>query len=277
MTPIHTFKTLAGALRARKPHESIFARDLDEGKKLFFTCTTEYLVKQSNASKWVRPLLNYEVLSHSCKFFLDIDGVDLDPILHWLSKSPFGGTFRIYHAPPKQSYHIRGTRDSHVYADVRELRDAILRANPPPGVDLSVYTKNRLMRCVGSTKWGESRPLVPWGAPFCGIQLADFINVPTENDPDWGFRSSASGGARTEIPSSFLQPHGEPHGEPHEYLRRHYDVYEGRSTPTCIYVNSKCCAIAGREHKSNKIYFTVEGSNLIQRCFKCTGAVKVEM
>ena len=262
MTPIRTFKTLAGALQARKPHESIFARDLDEGKKLFFTCTTEYLVKQSNASKWVRPLLNYEVLSHSCKFFLDIDGVDLDPILHWLSKSPFGGTFRIYHAPPKQSYHIRGTQDSHVYADVRELRDAIIRANPPPGVDLSVYTKNRLMRCVGSTKWGESRPLVPWGAPFCGIELADFINVPTEKDPDWGENA---------------RPSGITSGEPHEYKRRHYEVYDHRSTPTCIYVNSKRCAIAGREHKNNKIFFTVEGSNLIQRCFKCTGAVKVEM
>lgn len=269
------YNRLSDAIARRKPHESVFARDLDQGKKIFFTCTTEQLIRECNAAfqSGSKPLLLYECLTHACKFFMDIDHADIDPVLHWLhSVGRFGHTFRIYHAPPKLSYHIRGTIHSRVYADVRDLRAEIISTGLPlpPGVDLSVYSKNRLIRCIGSTKWGETRALVPWG-PWGGgtlrLCMGDFINVPTQHDPEWGSPRVVrvpAGPAGTRVPKC---------------ISDHYYVYMDRSLATWngesmnVYVNSRECAIAGRTHRSNKIFFMVDSTGIYQRCFKCTGSM----
>jgi len=295
---------LADALLARQSDECVYARELSNGKKNFFTTTRKRFIERYNVhfTESTKSLLLYECITGPCLFFIDVDGCsDIHEVLRWVRR--FGTTFRVYHAPPKASWHIRGALGSKVYATIYELKEEIQRAEPPPDVDMSVYTKRRLLRCVGSTKWGEERPLIPWDpfgdrttveggdvAPF-SVSLSDLVALPGDIYSKDGSTNTVS----KQVPKSRSTSNGSSvNGVPERGRKRARDVvgplqyfmakvpghspYVGRSVETLdgdsmtIFVDSRDCAIAGRKHRSNRIFFMVSGERIEQRCFKCAGS-----
>lgn len=278
---------LANALAARRSNECVYARELSHGTKTFFTSTRENFINRSNEhfADSAKPLLLYECITGPCLFFIDVDGCsDIHNVMGWIRQ--FGATFRVYHSPPKASWHIRGAVGSKIYATIYELKEAIQSAGPPPEVDMSVYTKRRLLRCVGSTKWGEERPLVPWDPLDLGCQrtvsYADLVALPGDvGSPSRSTRSERS--ERSER-SPTHAPDGSGFPDPLQYFMANvsgHSPYVARSMETLdgdsmtIFVNSHDCAIAGRRHRSNHIFFNVSGTTIEQRCFKCAGSVRV--
>ena len=286
------YTRLAAAIAARRDDECIYALDVCYDRKQFFSMTKEQFVGNCNAHFRTRdtPLLLYECITHACLFFVDLDdaaGSDLDDTLRWIRTFISDGV-RIYHSPPKASFHIRGAVGSRVYASIHELRETILAAEPPPpSVDLSVYTRNRLLRCVGSTKWNQGRPLLAWpdGALSDGITVEDLVAIPAPGDvkpPPFRARHinggvpEPAGGVPTKVRSAQLDPRRQPTAGL-EALER-YGIYHDRTQVsgdiTTVYVQSKDCKIAGRVHRSNRIYFEIQrDGTILQRCFKCAGAV----
>ena len=309
------FYTLAPALAeqaANKEQRCVYARDTEHGKKAFFTCTRESFIAQSNAhfdrTADAPPLLLYECITHACLFFMDIDGShDVDAVLHCISAAArFGARFCIYHAPPKQSYHVRGAPGSRVYANIRELRDEITLAAQhralPTGVDMTIYTTNRLIRCVGSTKWGETRPLIPWthegltSREPLHLHARDLVALPrTEPESTVSPTSVSPTHVKTKIAASISKltnvstfTHIEAEAGDNvgdnvmESMQRvratGVRVYEARSARTItpsgmrIFVDSRECIYAGRAHTNNRVFYDVcfRTGACTQGCFKCS-------
>ena len=290
----------------------IIAEDVTaSGQKRFYVNTVARLHQQYQQ---LAPKHWYECLleNRPSRIFLDIESslpVDLNSILASL-KEAVQLQFKIEPnievldscCDTKQSWHVIVTNIYlknvyHVGAFVRRL---VLFTNEE-AIDTAVYTRNRMFRVKGSSKFGSNRilkhpacwhkTLVQWPVPSTWHQCLEIdgsVPVSQSKCPQDLFEYvdnafvSRSGFSRTSLVACrhtgvppFLGP-----------LFQRLDtmtggkLYQHKLTMTergqlfCS-TKSKQCAIAGRQHKGNNIWFEIDlvDQRVFQRCYdeECRG------
>lgn len=300
------FNTLRPALDIVTEETLIFAQDLNKnGMKKFIVgsleeCTLKY--KALTSRHWYECLLEHR----PSRLFLDVesqDTINVQRLVEYVQKCTllmFQKTvhFEILDAcsAAKQSYHLIGDlvfkNIYHVGAFVRRVLMAMHAENIPEkdAIDHAVYTRNRMFRIKGSTKYGSSRVLkhanlwhtllVQTKGEFIEcLELDKSIPKSTsmhplnlfirEEDGTWtNIRSS-----KTNISSELADLY--PLSPILTWLDRNLDANIIRhnikiaSNGMCIVpTHSKDCKIAKRIHKGNHIWFCIDTKSLriTQRC-----------
>lgn len=65
------------------------------------------------------------------------------------------------HSDKKLSFHIYSKKTGFKNTETHKQFSELLKKNIP-AIDLSVYSKNRAMRLIGNSKFGQNRPLIPY-------------------------------------------------------------------------------------------------------------------
>jgi len=294
------FRKLSAALQIVQEADVVMAEDVSEtGQKIFRVATLQQMVATYASLKtrhWYECLLE----NRPSRIFLDIESyeeVNLQQILDALT-TVIQHTYAINpeirildsSSEKKNSWHLVCTNVYlknvyHVGAFVRRL--ALGTGNT--AIDTAVYTKNRMFRICGSSKFGSERVLKndrPWYE-----LLVQTVNVPTfeclELDgsepvsccisPDQLFTFDGVGWqkkttSRLESSStqcSLLDP-----------VLNYLDslcggnLYRHKTSMTLegtlvVPSKSKQCSIAGRCHKGNNIWFKIDCVNqkVFQHCY----------
>jgi hypothetical protein len=204
----HSFKSVKDHLQKSENAGlfHLFAEDIDaEGKKQFYLVNKQdvknFINLETEGDHIVEKNL-YEVILDDCPryFYLDIDLKSDDPSFIDKEKIFFKKIKKTYEA--YKSYHfqqglyssflitsasnekkisLHAIDRSLTFKNIEEQNKFItglfehFRNEKVPGVDESVYTSNRMMRCVYSTKFNQDRVLYP------ATWHADSVNT---NDPE---------------------------------------------------------------------------------------------
>lgn len=298
------YRRLQDALVSVKDNTIVIAEDIsNSGQKVFRVAAMEQLHQKYLELKqphWYECLLE----GRPSRIFLDIDSnepIELDGLLktldtaiqHKFGKKPIIEILNSCGAD-KYSWHIIVTNIwlknvYHVGAFVRRL----VLATKSPAIDTAVYTKNRMFRLCGSSKFGSDRCLrhpAAWHALLVqgsGCYTKDSLEcleidesepVSSSQNPFDLFRKTATGYQR-----SGSAHRGETSTTSCPMLRpivQHLDhitngsVYWHKTAMTndgqyMVSTRSKQCAIAGRCHKGNNIWFLVKPmeKRVFQRCY----------
>jgi hypothetical protein len=300
------YRSLREALHAVQPTQIVVAEDVSaSGQKCFRVGSVDVL--ESMYTSLSNPHW-YECLVENkpSRLFLDVEStgvVDIGRIVAWFANAVQThcgrlGQFEIIDSSSSQksSWHVVCTNVYlqnvyHVGAFVRRTvlsmvhsGDESLTANAP-AIDTAVYTKNRMFRVNGSTKYGSSRVLkhpLPWSALL--VQSPQPIEVvitcleidgsepgSTSADPTSLFQYDevgdqwlrTSGGPMVSTPSkvstscSLLWPILDWLDQ---NLQARISRHKLSMTENGYFVVPACstkCAIAGRCHRSNKIWFSI--------------------
>ena len=307
------FKRLADALAHLKECPSnniVIAEDVAVGgQKQFYVNSPQLLAQkytQLQSPHWYECLLE----GVPSRIFLDIeseDAVDLPSILESLTaavdqKFNLLANIEVLDScsDKKQSWHVVVTNVYlknvyHVGAFVRRL---VLFTNED-AIDTSVYTKNRMFRVKGSSKYGSDRilrhpsewrtTLVQWPPAMrhheC-LEIDGSEPVSQSRGPSALFDYVDSvwvsrHGSRTGLPSlkygvpPFLGPLLQKIDALCNGNLYHHKITMTSSGKLFCSTKSKKCAIAGRQHKGNNIWFEIDlvGQRVYQRCYdgECQG------
>ena len=311
------FRSLREALHAVESTQIVVAEDVSSsGQKCFrvgsvdvLSCTYAAL----STPHWYECLVE----NKPSRLFLDVEStgvVDIGVIVAWFTNAVQThcgrpGHFEIIDSSSSQksSWHVVCTNVYlqnvyHVGAFVRRTvlsmiksGDESLIANAP-AIDTAVYTKNRMFRVKGSTKYGSSRVLkhtLPWSellvqspqpreAVVTCLEIDGSEPVSTSADPvslfqydevgDRWVRTSGgpmvSTSAKVPTACPLLRPVLDwlDHNKNANVLRHKLSMIDTGHyiVPAC----STTCAIAGRTHKGNAIWFKINTTNqtVRQRC-----------
>lgn len=313
------FHTLQKALE--NPSEYVVAEDIsNDGKKQFYAGTLSELrrVYQAKAQHhW------YECLqeNRSSRLFLDVDakepmeiggvvvklrtalqailqhkGLTIEPVIEILDSS----------GPHKYSWHILVTNVIftnvyHVGAFVRRLLLWYADCPDMQAIDSAVYTRNRMFRLPGSSKFGSPRVLraaKPWWEllvqmptvqPIECLEIDQSMPVSTSAPPHELFRENEDGTwcafedagdtwertARTYAHQGSSARSCALLSPVLDWLDRHEQGETQRhklkllsSGKYCVSSKSRKCRIAGRTHKGNHIWYLLDLTNrqIVQRC-----------
>lgn len=300
------FNTLRLALDTISENTSIFAQDLNiHGIKKFLVGTLDEFIHCYNGLKhrhWYECLLE----NRPSRLFLDVESkhpVNIERLIEYVQKCTelmFQKKvhFEVLNAcsDTKQSYHLIGDlvfkNTYHVGAFVRRVLMAMHNENIPEkdAIDHAVYTRNRMFRIKGSTKFGSTRVLKhekPWhdllvqtsGNYIECLELDKSIPKSTSMHPINMFIHNEDGSwsnirtCKTLISSNLNDVY--PLSPILQWLDRHLDANIIRhnikmsSNGMCIVpTQSKNCKIAERVHKGNHIWFSIDTRTLkiTQRC-----------
>jgi len=312
---MNTYHLLRPALDDAGSVRRIFARDLNKsGTKEFMVADMGVFIDAYAASQrkhW------YECLreDRSSRLFLDVESaaaVDVAALVKYMQKCSrvmFDAEcdFEILDAcsDQKTSYHLIGSlvfkNVYHVGAFVRRVLLAMHAENTPErhAVDHAVYTRNRLFRVKGSTKFGSTRTLLhkkPWHELLVQPNAPDTVLECLEIDggtprstskhpmdmfmrnPDGSWSATSRSRTRTSTNLTDLYPLVPIM----DWLDQHADAATMRYAikilddgRVVVPSRSKCCKIAERTHKGNHIWFSVDMNNqrVTQKCYDsvCAG------
>ena len=300
------FRSLREALHAVRTTGIVMAEDVSaSGQKCFRVGSVKVL---DSAYAAIPTPHWYECLVENkpSRLFLDIEStgvVDIDCIVAWFKRAVHThcdreGQFEIIDSSSseKSSWHVVCTNVymSNVYHVGAFVRRTVLSmihsgndtlASNAPAIDTAVYTKNRMFRVKGSTKYGSSRVLthpLPWTAllvqsPPPSEALVQCLEIDgsepgsTSADPtslfqyddagdQWirtsgGLVVSTASKVSTSCPLlrpilDWLDQHLQARISRHKLSMTEHGFFV---VPAC----STKCAIAGRCHRSNKIWFSI--------------------
>ena len=299
-------RTLRGALLAVQTDQMVVAEDVSTaGQKCFRVGTVEALHRTYsglNSHHWYECLVE----NKPSRLFLDIEStgvVDIDCIVAWFKRAVHThcgreGQFEIIDSSclEKSSWHVVCTNVYmlnvyHVGAFVRRTvlsmihsgNDALV--SNAPAIDTAVYTKNRMFRVKGSTKYGSSRVLthpLPWTAllvqsPPPSEALVQCLEIdgsePTSTSADpnslfqyddvgeqWirtsgGLVVSTASKVSTSCPLLWPILYWLDQNLQARISRHKLSMTEHGFV--VVPASSTKCAIAGRCHRSNKIWFSI--------------------
>lgn len=278
----------------------VIAEDVTKnGQKQFRVDTVENLHRLYTTIKqphWYECLLE----NRPSRIFLDVESmqpVDLDTILKYLAeairqKFNIEASIQVLDScsDTKYSWHVivENVYLKNVYHVGAFVRRLVL-ATHEPAIDTAVYTKNRMFRIAGSSKFGSNRVLrhgskwhrllvqnvsssymecmeIDGSEPLSSSQSPFDLFVRTENG--WICQARRTLSTCITTTCSMLEP----------ILQRLDQMTDGgiyrhkcRLTGTGMYLvatKSKKCAIANRTHKGNNIWFMINLSTkrVVQRC-----------
>jgi hypothetical protein len=312
LSNIEMFRKISDALAVVNDSTFIMAEDVStSGQKVFRVGNIVNLSRQYNGitdPHWYECLLE----NRPTRIFLDVesyDSVDIHTIIETLSQAILH-KFKVVAQvevldscdSSKYSWHIVCTNlylknVYHVGAFVRRL----VLATQEPAIDTAVYTKNRMFRVCGSSKFGSTRVLKgnrPWeellvqfGPPApCLVcleidesepvscssppsQIFYFSGGQWHNNQGSNGSNGCNGTTRTYCP--MLEP-------VLNYIDKEYNANLSRHTTSMtsqgrlmVSAKSKQCAIAKRTHKGNNIWFSIDcvHCRVFQRCYdeECKG------
>lgn len=284
------FHTLAEAIAKKNEHDIVIAEDISSsGQKRFIVASAEALKARYlpiTQPHWYECLLE----NKPSRIFLDVESgsfVDIASLLESLKKA-ISHKFNVEPrlevldscSPTKFSWHIICTNVFlknvyHVGAFVRRF----WLATEIDAIDTVVYTKNRMFRICGSSKFGSNRvlknsndwhtllvqaPCKEWFAcaeidglepVSCSIHPSKMFYFDGDN---WHRNSHGGGGVPIQTQCPLLEP-----------VINFIDgicgnnVYKHKTTMTdggfmMISTKSKDCAIAARQHRGNNIWFGID-------------------
>lgn len=312
------FTTLRLALDIVTSNTLVFAQDLNASgiKKFMVGSKEECILKYTSLTQrhWYECLLE----NRPSRLFLDIDAdVNIENLIHYVQKCSTlmfqkQVHFQILDASSSQktSYHLIGDlvfkNIYHVGAFIRRVLMSMIAENIPEkdAVDHAVYTRNRMFRIKGSTKFGSDRVLKhpkPWhtllvqttGEYVECLELDKSIPRSTsmhplnlfvrEENETWSSIRSSKITLSSELSDLY------PLSPIFSWLDKHLDANINRhavkmtSAGICIVpTQSKNCKIAERTHKGNHIWFSIDTRTLkiIQRCHDhvcSTGHVQIDV
>lgn len=309
------FRSLREALHCVQPTQIVVAEDVSAvGQKRFRVGSVDVLSRRYTALStphWYECLVE----NKPSRLFLDVEStgaVDIGVIVAWFEtavQTHCGrpGHFQIIDSSSseKSSWHVVCTNVYlhnvyHVGAFVRRTvlsmihsGDETLTANAP-AIDTAVYTKNRMFRVKGSTKYGSSRVLkhpLPWsellvqspqpteavvtcleidGSKPGSTSTAPALLFQYDEVGDQWIRTTGTVSTSAKVPTAcpLLRPVLDwlDHNKNANILRHKLSMVDTGHyiVPAC----STTCAIAGRTHKGNAIWFKINTTNqtVRQRC-----------
>jgi len=312
------FTTLRLALDIATTNTLVFAQDLNASgiKKFIVGTLNECILKYNSLTKrhWYECLLE----NRPSRLFLDVDAdVNIENLIQYVQKCTTlmfqkQVHFQILDASSSQktSYHLIGDlvfkNVYHVGAFIRRVLMSMIVENIPEkdAIDHAVYTRNRMFRIKGSTKFGSVRVLKhpnPWhtllvqttGEYVECLELDNSIPRSTsmhphnlfirEENDTWSSVRSSKRTLSSELSDLY------PLSPIFSWLDKHLDANIIRhnikmtSNGICIVpTQSKNCKIAERIHKGNHIWFSIDTRTfkVIQRCHDhvCSnGHVQIEV
>ena len=302
------FRTLAEALRNLNPGEIIIAQDVSpSGQKCFLKGARENLESIYTDMKdrhWYECLVEHR----PSRIFLDVESlthVEIENIVDICRKAirlkfSIEADIKVLDScsDKKYSWHVLCANlylknIYHVGAFVRRLVLSMVGHPARHAIDTAVYTKNRMFRVAGSSKFGSTRilthPTDTWSELLVQAENATYEEC---NEIDGSAPSSTSlhpdkmfqhkGGvwtrcgyqkrlatASTDTNCPMLVPIL-------DWLDKHVHAQTCRHNTSLtetghyrISTRSKRCAIANREHKGNNIWFdvNVNRGTVHQRCY----------
>ena len=298
------FRTLREALNNRGGNDIIVAEDLSSSGQKHFIVGSPDKLNALYSTLTTRHWYECLVEQKASRLFLDVEStttVDIATIVHFFRTVVrlmfhIDGTFEVMNScsPEKYSWHVICTNlyfrnIYHVGAFVRRTVLAMAMSSDDSAkgclhaIDTAVYTKNRMFRVNGSTKYGSSRQLkhpLPWTALLIQTPPSNEIQDCLEIDSSTPVSTSASpfdlfrcdphtntwhaqehrlrrDFARVETSCSLLRPIL-------DWLDTTLDTKIQRHklsmTANGIYIvptNSTKCAIAKRCHRGNNIWLSI--------------------
>lgn len=230
----------------------------------------------------------YEVIRNRSRFFVDVDAtsgdVDVGILVRAITelrpklKNPIITTA---HGPGKWSYHLVYKQVDTMANHAAFMADPSVQALSHYAVDFKVYTKNRNMRLLGSTKYGQMRFLT--ADSELKRKKDGQLTRHSINKMARGFVSVLDHGGAQESPSP--QPSGLP-----EKVRA-LSLFEDQPDSDChSYTSSEeCeegvmhrfrrvagsyCKLCNRTHDNdNTCYLFEVGGKVFRKCFKGKGAI----
>lgn len=300
------YRTLRSALQALEPGKIIVAQDVSRtGQKVFY-CQTVGALNDMYARLKDKHWYECLVEQRPSRIFLDIESdtiqVPIDDIVAVLKeavKHKFQKDAEVHVidscSDAKQSWHVLCTNIYlknvyHVGAFVRRFVLSMQGLPMSTAIDTAVYTKNRMFRVVGSSKFGSSRVLkhpMHWHQLLVQNECTSYEecmeidgSVPssTSLSPDRLFQRSGNEWVRKKqrYASNSVQCACRALNPVLDWLDRHYAGETMRHNMSTtdngryrVSSRSKQCRIAGREHKNNKIWFDIllEKQEIQQRCY----------
>lgn len=304
------FKQLQPAIMAIKPGDIVIAQDISaSGKKVFYTGSVDEMRKLYDTAELKN---HYEVIleNRPTCVFLDVDStteICIDEIVAFLQialQFQFGlESTQTAHvldscSPTKWSWHVLFPdivlkNAYHVGAFVRRV---VLAAQDRPWahtIDTAVYTKNRMFRLNGSSKFGQDRPLkhtktwhqllaqpAQWSAPcLCCMEIDGSVPSSTSSRPSDLFHKSRDGEwtrVQTSAVANTVQTSCPLLTPVLDWLDRHEHAKTSRHRTSMtengyyrVSTNCKSCRIANRTHRGNNIWYNIDVNNRIvyQRCY----------
>jgi len=306
------YKRLIDARSVISPETIIIAEDISEsGQKVFYVDSLSALNEKYRSIKdphWYECLLE----DKPSRIFLDIESdtiVNLDNILNNLTiaiQQKFGQTPNIEIldscSDKKQSWHILCTNIwmKNVYHIGAFIRRLVLFIEDD-AIDTSVYTRNRMFRVKGSSKYGSSRVLKhckPWHMLLVQSDLDDKNSCVYECKEIDGSEPVSNSKHPSQL---FMYENGKWHGlRQNSHLSTHSVLTNNLLEPIIKRIDELCdgnlyrhkmsmastgqifcstksrkCAIAGRQHRGNNIWFEIDlvQQRVFQHCYddECKG------
>ena len=310
-----TMYSLQDALRCRTEQDIVIAEDITSaGQKKFLVGTVERLHEKYSTMQqrhWYECLIE----NTASRIFIDVESVTSDPniqqIVEFFKQAvqlqfPTLGTIPIFEimdscSSNKFSWHVICTNVYlknvyHVGAFVRKTVLAMQGAHGTDAIDTAVYTKNRMFRINGSTKFGSERVLTHTSAWYsllvqspCSDNVFECLEI-DQSEPQstsaapstlfhfdtdqqkWiraGHQRSCAHHTKVETSCTLLRPIVEwLDRHKHANISRHKlsMTNRGQYMLPCA---STDCGIAKRCHKGNNIWFIVDiqKQTVSQRCF----------
>lgn len=304
------FKQLQPAILAAKPDDIVIAQDICvSGKKVFYTGSVDEMHRMYDACEKKH---HYEVIleNRPTRLFLDVDSttqICIEDIVSFLQVAlQFQFGFEDLQpvdildscSDTKWSWHIVFPNivmknAYHVGAFVRRVVLAAQEHAWVQAIDTAVYTKNRMFRLKGSSKFGQDRSLKhekPWHALLAQpsqwssacltcLEIDGSVPSSTSARPSELFHASTDGQwtrVQTGTVANTVQTTCPLLSPILDWLDRNEQAKTSRHrtsmTETGYYrVNTNCktCHIANRTHKGNNIWFNIDVNNQIvyQRCY----------
>lgn len=301
------FKTLQSSLQSVSEQHIIIAQDISpSGQKTFLRNSLEPLKQlyETCADKhWYECLLE----NRPSKIFLDIESKEVVDLQYILTKLAEAIQIKFQVQPDikvldscsdqKQSWHVicNNIYLKNVYHVGAFIRRFVLSLQGHPcrqAIDTAVYTRNRMFRIKGSSKFGSKRVLKhsdPWWSLL--VQSVDVtfhecneidgsMPVSTSIKPEQMFvyteagewqrnRTTTSPVGQTQTTCPMLSPIL-------DWLDRNLQAQTCRHNCSFnlhghyrVSTRSKKCKIAGREHRGNNIWFDIDIHRQLvyQRCY----------
>lgn len=302
------FKTLHSALYNLRPFEIVIAQDISQsGQKCFLRGRLDKLESvydKLEHKHWYECLVE----TRPSRIFLDVEStseVDINAIVEQCReairlKFNLEADMRVLDScsSTKYSWHVLCTNlylknVFHVGAFVRRLILSMKNHPDRHAIDSAVYTKNRMFRVKGSSKFGSQRilthPTDKWSDLL--VQTGDALFLECEEidgsspsstsmHPDKMFHFSGNKWIRSGYQSRALHANvctTCPMLNPVlDWLDRHVSAQTCRHNLSFTHnghyfvsARSKKCIIAKREHKGNNIWFDIDVNRQIvyQRCY----------